>query len=101
MRYAIEREGTASKNITTSELLDWLLIIDIYYRGNEALFDVESTESVNEFLKKYSSALAKDDATRLMIEDTRKSGTFIGNTLEMYRKYENQDNTIEPENRSL
>jgi MoxR-like ATPase len=92
VRYAIEQEGTATKNISTSELLDWIFLIDFYYRANGSLFDIQDKASVLAFLNLYSSALAKDEATKLMLEDLKASGTFITNVIDKYNKY-----TQEPE----
>jgi MoxR-like ATPase len=86
VRYAIEQQGTASKNITTSELLDWIFLIDYYYRSTGKLFDIQNQASVAEFLKLYASSLAKDEATRLMLEDA----AFIKNTIDKYQTYQQE-----------
>ena len=88
LRYAIDKEGTASKNITTSELLDWIMIIDYYYQENKGLFDPINPETVAFILKKYATVLAKDEATKNMIEDAQRSIVVIGNTLTRYKEYE-------------
>ncbi|MBC7934517.1 MAG: MoxR family ATPase [Rhizobacter sp.] len=87
LRFAIETEGTASKNITTSELLDWIRIINHYYKKKEKLFDIESNDSVSNFVNEYSAALAKDDATRIMFTDMTKSATVLNNAIEKYKEY--------------
>jgi len=87
LRFAIEKEGTASKNITTSELLDWIKVIDFYYHENKTLFDVISPDTVSLILKKYAAVLAKDEATKNMIEDAQKSAVVIGNTLTRYNEF--------------
>lgn len=87
LRYAIDKEGTASKNITTSELLDWITIINFYHQENKQLFDLVNAESLSLILKKYATVLAKDEATRNMIEDAQRSLVVIANTLTRYNEY--------------
>lgn len=87
LRAAIETEGTASKNITTSELLDWIRVINYQYKEKKTWFDIENKESVSAFVNEYSMALAKDDATRLMFSDALKSATVLNNAIEKYKEF--------------
>lgn len=87
LRYAIESQGTTTKNITTSELLDWITLINFYYKENDPLFDIDKENTVADFIHKYSAALAKDDASRLMLEDKNKTGAVLKSIIEKYKEY--------------
>lgn len=87
LRAVIEEEGTATKNITTSELLDWINLINYHHRNTAKLFDIANEKSVLQFVKTYSSALAKDKATSDMLEDAKKSADVIRKAIGKYKDF--------------
>jgi MoxR-like ATPase len=90
LRAAIEEQGTATKNITTSELLDWVTLINQHHRNTNKLFDITDEKSVLEFLREFGSALAKDKATSDMLTDDKKSISVIKKIIESYNKQVNK-----------